>query len=77
GTGGSSTMPQKRNPMLAQNIVALARLMASRPALALDAMMHEHERDMAAWTMEWAVVPESFIYGHAAVEQCTRLVENL
>ncbi|WP_337660429.1 class-II fumarase/aspartase family protein [Anderseniella sp. Alg231-50] len=77
GTGGSSTMPQKRNPMLAQNIVALARLMAVRPPLALDAMMHEHERDMAAWTMEWAVVPESFIYGHAAVEQCTTLVANL
>ena len=77
GTGGSSTMPQKRNPMLAQNIVALSRLMAGRPALALDAMMHEHERDMAAWTMEWAVVPESFIYGHAAVEQCAQLVANL
>ena len=77
GTGGSSTMPQKRNPMLAQNIVALSRLMAVRPALALDAMMHEHERDMAAWTVEWAVVPESFIYGHAAIEQCTQLVANL
>ncbi len=77
GTGGSSTMPQKRNPMLAQNIVALSRLMAGRPALALDAMMHEHERDMAAWTMEWAVVPESFIYAHAAVEQCAQLVAGL
>ncbi|MEO9877262.1 MAG: adenylosuccinate lyase family protein, partial [Anderseniella sp.] len=77
GAGGSSTMPQKRNPMLAQNIVALSRLMAGRPALALEAMMHEHERDMAAWTMEWAIVPESFIYGHAAVEQCAQLVANL
>lgn len=77
GAGGSSTMPQKRNPMLAQNIVALSRLMATRPTLALEAMMHEHERDMAAWTMEWAVVPESFIYGHAAVEQCAQLVANL
>lgn len=77
GTGGSSTMPQKRNPMLAQNIVALSRLMTGRPALALDAMMHEHERDMATWTIEWAVVPESFIYGHATVEQCAQLVANL
>lgn len=77
GAGGSSTMPQKRNPMLAQNIVALSRLMAARPALALEAMMHEHERDMATWTMEWVLVPESFIYGHAAVEQCAQLVANL
>ncbi len=77
GAGGSSTMPQKRNPMLAQNIVALARLMMNHPATALDAMMHEHERDMAAWTVEWAIVPESFVYGHAAVSQCARLVANL
>ncbi len=77
GAGGSSTMPQKRNPMLSQNIVALARLMTNHPSIALDAMMHEHERDMAAWTMEWAVIPESFVYGHAAVSQCARLVANL
>ncbi len=77
GTGGSSTMPQKRNPMLAQNIMALSRLMTVRPALTLDAMMHEHERDMAMWTIEWAVVPESFIYTHAAIEQCEQLVANL
>lgn len=77
GSGGSSTMPQKRNPMLAQNIVALSRLMTVRPGLALEAMMHEHERDMAMWTMEWAVVPESFLYAHAAIEQCVALVANL
>ena len=77
GAGGSSTMPQKRNPMLAQNVVALARLMASKPAAAIEATMHEHERDMAAWTMEWAVIPESFVLTHAALEQTVRLVENI
>jgi 3-carboxy-cis,cis-muconate cycloisomerase len=37
GTGavGSSTMPQKRNPMAAQGVVALARLVRQMPALAL------------------------------------------
>jgi 3-carboxy-cis,cis-muconate cycloisomerase len=39
--------------------------------------MHEHERDMAAWTMEWAVIPESFVLTHAALEQTVRLVENI
>ncbi len=77
GTGGSSTMPQKRNPMLAQNIVALCRLLSVQPALSLEAMMHEHERDMSAWSIEWAAVPESFIYAHAAVAQCAQLVKNL
>jgi 3-carboxy-cis,cis-muconate cycloisomerase len=77
GAGGSSTMPQKRNPMLAQNVVALARLMATKPAAAIEATMHEHERDMAAWTMEWAVIPESFVLTHAALDQTVRLVENV
>lgn len=77
GAGGSSTMPQKRNPMLAQNVVALARLMAAKPAAAIEATMHEHERDMAAWTMEWAVIPESFVLAHAALDQTVRLVENV
>jgi 3-carboxy-cis,cis-muconate cycloisomerase len=76
GAGGSSTMPQKRNPMLAQNVVALARLMATKPAAAIEATMHEHERDMAAWTMEWAVIPESFVLTHAALDQTVRLVET-
>jgi 3-carboxy-cis,cis-muconate cycloisomerase len=70
-------MPQKRNPMLAQNVVALARLMATKPAAAIEATMHEHERDMAAWTMEWAVIPESFVLTHAALDQTVRLVENV
>jgi 3-carboxy-cis,cis-muconate cycloisomerase len=55
----------------------LARLMASKPAAAIEATMHEHERDMAAWTMEWAVIPESFVLTHAALDQTVRLVENV
>jgi 3-carboxy-cis,cis-muconate cycloisomerase len=77
GAGGSSTMPQKRNPMMAQNVVALARLMAAKPAAAIEATMHEHERDMAAWTMEWAIIPESFLLTHAALHQTAQLVENI
>lgn len=77
GAGGSSTMPQKRNPMMAQNVVALARLMAAKPAAMVEASMHEHERDMACWTMEWAVIPESFVLAHAAIEQAVLLVENI
>jgi 3-carboxy-cis,cis-muconate cycloisomerase len=77
GTGGSSTMPQKRNPMLAQNIVALANLMAAKPAAMLQAARHEHERDMAAWTVEWQIVPECFVLSHAALEQTVKLVSSL
>ncbi len=43
GAGGSSTMPQKRNPMIAQNVVALARLMAAKPA-AMISCLHARAR---------------------------------
>jgi 3-carboxy-cis,cis-muconate cycloisomerase len=74
---GSSTMPQKRNPMAAQGVVALARLVRQMPALALDAMGHEHERDLAAWQMEWAFVPETFILTSGAIAQTCRIAEGL
>lgn len=74
---GSSTLPQKRNPMVAQSVVSVARLMRGLPALALDAMGHEHERDMAAWQTEWAFVPEAFILASGALDQTMRIVKGL
>jgi adenylosuccinate lyase len=45
GTVGSSTMPQKRNPKLAQDIVAAAAQIRALVPLALEAMQTEHEAD--------------------------------
>jgi 3-carboxy-cis,cis-muconate cycloisomerase len=45
GTVGSSTMPQKRNPKLCQDIVAAAAEVRSIVPLALEAMQAEHEAD--------------------------------
>lgn len=45
GTVGSSTMPQKRNPILAQDIVAYAAQVRSAVPLALEAAQIEHEAD--------------------------------
>jgi 3-carboxy-cis,cis-muconate cycloisomerase len=45
GTVGSSTMPQKRNPKLCQDIVALAADVRTQVPLALEAMQTEHEAD--------------------------------
>ena len=45
GTVGSSTMPQKRNPKLCQDIIALAAEVRSLVPLALEAMQTEHEAD--------------------------------
>jgi len=45
GTVGSSTMPQKRNPKLCQDIIAAAAEVRSQVPLALEAMTTEHEAD--------------------------------
>jgi 3-carboxy-cis,cis-muconate cycloisomerase len=45
GTVGSSTMPQKRNPKLCQDIIAAAAEIRSQVPLALEAMATEHEAD--------------------------------
>ena len=45
GTVGSSTMPQKRNPKLCQDVIAAAAEVRALVPLALEAMMTEHEAD--------------------------------
>jgi adenylosuccinate lyase len=45
GTVGSSTMPQKRNPKLCQDIIAAAAEVRAAVPLALEAMQTEHEAD--------------------------------
>src|SRR3546814_4038178 len=45
GTVGSSTMPQKRNPILSQDVVAAAAQARALVPLAMEAMQTEHEAD--------------------------------
>src|SRR5678815_1059525 len=51
GTVGSSTMPQKRNPKLSQDIIAAAAQIRALVPLALEAMYTEHEADRATSLM--------------------------
>ena len=51
GTVGSSTMPQKRNPKVSQDIVAAAAQLRALVPLALEAMMTEHEADRTTSVM--------------------------
>jgi adenylosuccinate lyase len=51
GTVGSSTMPQKRNPKLCQDIVGFAAEIRSTVPLALEAMQTEHEGDRTTTVM--------------------------
>jgi adenylosuccinate lyase len=51
GTVGSSTMPQKRNPKLCQDIIAAAADIRAQVPLALEAMQTEHEADRTTTLM--------------------------
>lgn len=77
GRVGSSTMPHKRNPMMCEAILALARLTRRHAATAIDAMLHEHERDWSSVHMEWAYVPELCTMAHGAMTLTLRVLRGL
>ena len=57
GGGGSSTMPQKSNPVLPSLLVTLARFTAAQESAARAAVPHREQRDGAAWMLEWLSLP--------------------
>jgi 3-carboxy-cis,cis-muconate cycloisomerase len=61
GTVGSSTMPQKRNPRLCQDIVAAAAELRALVPLALESMQTEHEADRTTSLMIGRAVSEACI----------------
>lgn len=58
GAGGSSTMPQKRNPVGPSVLVALARHAAALSSAVQAAGIHRQQRDGAAWFVEWLTLPQ-------------------
>ncbi len=62
GTVGSSTMPQKRNPILAQDVIAGAAQVRALVPLALDAMMTEHEANRATTVMMRSAIGPACIH---------------
>jgi 3-carboxy-cis,cis-muconate cycloisomerase len=55
--GGSSTMPQKNNPVISEQIIACARSNAQLLASMHQALIQEHERGTHGWQMEWLTLP--------------------
>jgi 3-carboxy-cis,cis-muconate cycloisomerase len=59
--GGSSTMPQKANPVLPSLLVAIARQTAGLNGVMQGALVHRQNRDGAAWLTEWLTLPQMCI----------------
>ena len=77
GRGGSSTMPQKRNPVSSELILACTKQVQGRAALVMDAMAADLERSTGPWHVEWAALPEAFVLASGALAQARFLVEGL
>src|SRR5581483_12308047 len=75
--GGSSTLPQKQNPVDATMAVAAARNAVALAALPLFGMAHEHERAAGGWQAEWAALPELFASTITAAEHTGRALVGL
>ncbi|MCF8484676.1 MAG: adenylosuccinate lyase family protein [Rhodobacteraceae bacterium] len=58
GAGGSSTMPQKQNPVGPSVLVALSRQATALSSVMQDATVHGLQRDGAAWFTEWLTLPQ-------------------
>lgn len=77
GGGGSSTMPHKSNPVGAELLVALARHNAALLGEMHQALVHNHERDGAAWTSEWIALPQMTVAAGTALSRAAGLIEAL
>src|SRR3954471_18807182 len=71
GRGSSSTMPQKRNPISCELILAAAKALRQHAGLVLDAMVSDFERATGPWHVEWIALPESFGYAAGALHQAS------
>jgi len=69
GRGASSTMPQKRNPISSELMLAAAKAVRQHAGLMVDAMIHDFERATGPWHAEWIAIPESFILAAGALHQ--------
>lgn len=75
--GGSSTMPQKSNPMISELIIASARTNASLLGNMHQALIQEQERATHGWQMEWLTLPQMVGLTAVALQKATFLSQNL
>jgi adenylosuccinate lyase len=77
GQKGSSAMPHKRNPVLAENLTGLARLVRANSLAAMENVALWHERDISHSSVERVIGPDSTILLDFMLARLTGLVRNL
>src|SRR5918999_204584 len=77
GQKGSSAMPHKRNPVVAERICGLARVVRSGALVGLENVALWHERDISHSSAERVVIPDSFLALDYMLDKFRWLVEGL
>jgi adenylosuccinate lyase len=77
GQKGSSAMPHKRNPISAENLSGLARLVRSYSIAALENIPLWHERDISHSSVERVIAPDATILIDYMLNRLTSIIENL
>ncbi len=77
GQKGSSAMPHKKNPISAENMTGLARLVRTNSMAALENQALWHERDISHSSVERVIMPDSTILMDYILHRLSNLLENL
>ena len=70
-------MPQKRNPISCELILAAAKVLRQQAGLVLDAVVTDFERATGPWHVEWVALPEAFGYAAGALHQARFMLGGL
>ncbi len=77
GQKGSSAMPHKKNPISAENLCGLSRLVRSNALASMENMALWHERDISHSSVERVIMPDSTILMDYILHRMASLVGNL
>lgn len=77
GQKGSSAMPHKRNPISAETLTGLARVLRSNLQTGLQNVALWHERDISHSSAERIVLPDSAMLAYYVTKRLTRVLANL
>jgi adenylosuccinate lyase len=77
GQKGSSAMPHKRNPVVAERICGLARVVRAAATVGLENVPLWHERDISHSSAERVVIPDAFLALDYMIDRFTWLVDGL
>jgi 3-carboxy-cis,cis-muconate cycloisomerase len=77
GRGGSSTMPQKRNPIASEYILAASRGVHALVPMMLSAMAQDHERATGPWQSEQLALPQIFVLTSGALAHAAGLAQGM